>query len=171
MRRIPLAAIGCLAIIPGVTAFGQQNIGCGPAEIKFESHLADIQASPGPVPGKALVYFDENDAGDVSAAPPLTRVGIDGQWVGAMQEVSWIYAYVEPRSHQLCANWQTSWQTAWPTTTRSLLFTAQPGGVYYFEVKYEKVAGEVEMHLKMLDSDQGPKTIRKYFYGTSRLKK
>jgi hypothetical protein len=135
--------------------------------VKFDSRLADVQASPALVAGKALVYFDENDAGYVSLAPPATRVGVDGKWIGAMQEVSWFYAYVDPGPHTLCANWQTSWPPAWTKTTQTAGFEAQAGAVYYFEVRYEKISGQVHMTLQPLDGERGAKTIAKYFYCTS----
>jgi hypothetical protein len=149
----------------------EADSGCGPANVKYDSKLASQQATPEPKRVKALVYFEENNAGYVSVNPPTTRIGIDGQWVGAMQEVSWFYAYVDPGPHQLCANWQTSLPPTWTRTTQTTPFSVRAGGTYYFEVKYEEVAHQVKMELKALDPNQGAKVIRKYFYGTSQLKK
>ena len=159
----------CAVLLPAVAARAQRHAaGCGPYSVKFATHLPTRGAWPGPVAGKALVYFDEDNSGASSLSPPTTRIGIDGKWVGAMQEVSWFYTYVTPGSHTLCANWQTSWVPGWRATTQTDVFTAKAGGVYYFEAKYDEYGGQTSMRLHELDKERGNLIVtRKYFYCTS----
>lgn len=159
----------CAVLLPGIAARAQKHpAGCGPYSVKFATHLPTQGAWPGPVAGKALVYFDENDAFAGSIMPPTTRIGIDGKWVGAMQEVSWFYTYVTPGSHTLCANWQTSWVPGWKATTKTEAFTAKAGGVYYFEVQYLAESGQEYLTFHALDKKRGNLIVtRKYFYCTS----
>jgi hypothetical protein len=166
--------VSCVLLISASPLCAQRveaDSACGLANVIYDSKLANQQARPEPKPDEALVYFEENNAGYVSVNPPTTRIGIDGRWAGAMQEVSWFYAYVDPGPHHLCANWQTSLPPAWTRTTQTTPFTARAGGTYYFEVKYEDIAHQVKMELIALDPHDGARVIRKYFYCTSELLK
>ena len=57
--------------------------GCGEPKTKFEVKMEKSQHPPQTDAGKALVYFIENDSQFDSFPSPTTRMGIDGEWVGA----------------------------------------------------------------------------------------
>jgi hypothetical protein len=82
--------------------------GCGVENIKF-----DVQSNKSqhpfvkPVPGKALVYFLQDDTYFESRPRPTTRFGIDGAWVGATQSNAYFYFAIDPGEHHLCAGWQS----------------------------------------------------------------
>jgi hypothetical protein len=78
--------------------------GCGAETTKFDVQSTNTQhpfAKPGP--GKALVYFLQDDTYFESRPRPTTRFGIDGAWVGATQSNAYFYFAVDPGEHHLSA--------------------------------------------------------------------
>jgi hypothetical protein len=130
---------------------------CGPQDIRFDVKTEKGQHPAQPDPGKALVYFIEDDSDFGSFPKPTTRMGVDGEWAGATHGNSYFYVSVNPGVHHLCANWQSSVLLGKGIKTAAAHFTAEAGGVYYFEVKntYWLEHGSPGMSLKPLDSDQG----------------
>jgi len=131
--------------------------GCGSQEIKFDVQTNKAKHPVQPEPGKALVYFIENDSDFGSSPKPTTRIGIDGQWVGATHGNSWFYISVNPGVRHICANWQSSVLLGRKTKTAAAHFTAEAGGVYYFEARntFWLDHGSPSLTLNLLDSDQG----------------
>src|SRR6266404_1103969 len=66
--------------------------GCGAENTKFDVKT-DRSQHPfvKPEPGKALVYFLQDDAYFQSVPRPTTRFGLDGNWVGATQANAYFY--------------------------------------------------------------------------------
>jgi len=91
-----------------------------------------------------------------------TRVGVDGQWVGADRGNSYFAYTVTPAEHHLCVNWQGVQGHG----VASL--KAEPGKVYYFaiNVKIRQDQSGIEQHLDLaaLNEDEG-----KYLAKTSAL--
>jgi hypothetical protein len=131
--------------------------GCGDPDSKFEvrtnkgEHPAQADA------GKALVYFIEDDSEFTSHPKPITRIGIDGQWVGANHGNSFFYIAVDPGVHHLCASWQSSVILGQGHKTAAAHFTADAGSIYYFAVKnrWQLDVGTAGMKLNPVDSDEG----------------
>jgi hypothetical protein len=100
---------------------------CGPKEATFTVELVKGQPPAKPEPGKALVYFIQNETGTGFT----TRVGLDGAWVGVVQYDSYIFASVAPGEHHACA----------ATLNRRHLeaelihFTVEAGKTYYYLVR------------------------------------
>jgi hypothetical protein len=100
---------------------------CGPLKAKFVVQPAKGQPPAVPEPGKALVYFIQKETG----APFTTRVGLDGAWLGVLQNDSYIFASVGPGEHHSCS----------ATTNRKrpeaelLNFTVEAGKTYYYLVR------------------------------------
>jgi hypothetical protein len=99
---------------------------CGPLDAKFVVEQAKGQPPTAPEPGKALVYFIQKQ----NAPAFTTRVGLDGAWVGVIEQDSYIFASVTPGKHHACA----------ATLNRKrrevelLNFTVESGKTYYYLV-------------------------------------
>lgn len=109
--------------------------GCGAEDTKFDAKT-DCEQHPlaKPEPGKALVYFLQDDSNFQSRPRPTTRFGLDGNWVGATQSNSYFYISVDPGEHHLCAGWQSFVGFNVAQKSAAAHFTAEAGGVYFFVV-------------------------------------
>jgi hypothetical protein len=90
-----------------------------------------------------------------------TRVGMDGAWMGANKGDSYFTLSVPPGEHHLCVDWQANFG---PTKEKySLLsFTAEAGGVYYFQAKVTVIseAAERSLILTRLSEDEGKYRVK-----------
>jgi len=82
--------------------------GCAKDDVKFEVKT-DKRQHPfaKPDPGKAIVYFLQDDTEFLSVPRPTTRFSLDGAWIGATHTSSYFYVAVDPGQHHLCAGWQS----------------------------------------------------------------
>lgn len=83
--------------------------GCGPTNMQFNvktdsTHHAVNQ----PEPGHALVYVIVQGKPEGGEARVTTRVGLDGNWVGASHGASYLSFPVIPGDHHVCTDWQSS---------------------------------------------------------------
>jgi hypothetical protein len=125
-----------------------------------------------PDPGKALVYFLEDDTGYEAAPKPTTRIGVDGQWVGATHGNSYLYFALDPGVHHLCASWQKAVALFQGRKTAAAHFTAEAGHIYYFLAKNIWTRdGPTDMSLDPVDSDEGQLLANKFAFSASRPKK
>jgi len=147
--------------------------GCGEPKIKFEVKTDKSQHPAQADAGKALVYFIENDSQFDSFPSPTTRMGVDGDWVGATHGNSYFYSSVSPGVHHLCASWQRAVLALQGRQTAAAHFTAAAGGVYYFEVKniWHRDHGAGDISLRPLDSDEGQLLANKSLFSTFQPKK
>lgn len=82
-----------------------------------------------------------------------TRVGIDGRWIGAACQGTYVRANIEPGEHHLCTSLPGS-KTAKYTALRT--FTAEARKVYYFrEEILDPSEGVTTVHLDTIDQDEG----------------
>jgi hypothetical protein len=143
--------------------------GCGPADAKF-SVKADKGQHPAaePGPGKAIVYFVEDDTHFQSTPKPTTRIGLDGAWIGANHGNSYFSFSVDPGEHHLCASWQSFIGPGSRNKSAAAHFTAEAGSVYYFRVENtwlrEVMIPGIE--LAPLDSDEGQLLASKFAFST-----
>ena len=90
----------------------QMQAGCGPDQAKFEvQRHAHLHPTGTPESGKALVYVfgdSELDNTAIHIGGLITRVGVDGAWVGAYEHKSYTYFSVNPGEHRLCTSQQSS---------------------------------------------------------------
>jgi hypothetical protein len=107
--------------------------GCGPANQKF-----DVKTEKGqhpvtqPEPVKAIIYVIQDDTSFESHPRPITRVGVDGSWVGAMRSNSYLQTSIEPGEHHLCASWQSFVGIGMGMKVAALHFTAESGKIILF---------------------------------------
>ncbi|MGA3194313.1 MAG: hypothetical protein ABSD39_04865 [Terriglobales bacterium] len=148
--------------------------GCGPIDIHFQVK-ADQNRHPTiqPDAGKAVLYFLQDDAEYLTRPRPTTRMGIDGEWVGATKSNSYFYVLIAPGEHHLCASWQSSGGAITPKDTAAAHFTADPGGVYFFRARdfWARDIGTAHVELLPLDSDEAPLLVGKFSFSTSTPKK
>jgi hypothetical protein len=143
---------------------------CGAPESRFEVRTDSGQHSAQPEPGKALVYFIQDDSDFASRPRPTARVAIDGHWVGATHGDSYFYFSVDPGVHHLCASWQDAEETS--HNTAAAHFTAEAKGVYYFAAKdSSRYRWPAFITLNLLDSDEGELLVNEFEFSASRLKK
>jgi len=131
---------------------------CGDMAARFELKQSTAQKQPAPDAGKALVYFIEEDL-NTQIITHTSRVGIDGKWMGATHGSSYSYFTIEPGVHHLCATTQIGRSTE-DGLTALAHFTAESGGVYYFEMKNVSMMSGPRNYtndatLTPLDSDEG----------------
>jgi hypothetical protein len=132
--------------------------GCGKDDVKFDVKTEKSQHPfAKPEPGKALVYFLQDDTDFLSSPRPTTRFGLDGTWIGATHSSSYFYVYVEPGVHHLCA----------------AQFNADADGIYFFVVRNHAMQEKVPagMKLRTLDPDEAQLLMSQYAFSTSRAKK
>lgn len=149
--------------------------GCGDPATKFEVKTTLVHQPVQPQPGKALVFFIQNDTNFNSFPKPTTRVGIDGKWVGATHRDSFLYFFVDPGVHHLCTSWQRQVITWRGLQNAAAHFTAEAGGAYYFQVKDTFLRGEggqmiIDVTLAPLDSDEGQLLANQFSLATSHPK-
>jgi len=139
-----------IVLLLAASAFAQKPSGvatpaCGPKDASFDVMLHKAQHTLAqPEPGKALVYF-------IQEKGAVSRIGVDGAWVGANKNSSYFAVSVEPGEHHLCA----SVQSFRGRPVGLLHFTAEAGMVYYFSVRV--IFGEATnpyLFLGAVDSDQ-----------------
>lgn len=112
----------------------QAGPGCGPDNVKFDVKTTTRpQPAPASQPGKALVYFLQDEMKYRSSPRPTTRFGIDGTWVGATHANSYFWIFVNAGEHHVCASWQTQVTVNYgdPRSTAAGHFNFEPGKSYF----------------------------------------
>lgn len=159
------------------TALAQKNAtpaasapGCGAADIKFAIKTDKAQhPAAQPEKNKAMIYFIEDDSSFESRPLPTTRLGVDGEWVGANRGDSYFYVSVDPGEHHLCASWQSFVAFGAHETSAAAHFTAEPGQTYYFRVRntWLREHGVTHVELTPLDSDEGQLLTSRFAFSDS----
>lgn len=140
-----------LIAVLALPAFSQDSsstgTACGPEKTQFEVKT-DKHGHPKAAadPDKAVVYVFERVWLDADAVPvnlATIRIGIDGRWVGANHGNSYFSFAVDPGSHAVCADWQSSWvRISRPGSSANLAsaasLTAEAGRVYYFQADVDE---------------------------------
>ena len=137
---------------------------CCPAGVNFRVRRTATPPAVQAEPGSALVYFVAEDEG--SLVEHTILAGVDGHWVGATHGNSWFYFRITPGAHHLCALANPGGDAL-----KALVhFTAEAGGVYYFEARdiTHYRADWTEMTLLPLDSDEGQYLISTKEFGAAK---
>jgi hypothetical protein len=136
-------------------AIAASETACGPNNVKFDAK-EDATQHPVPQPesDKALVYVIQDIGEEPCTGCALTRVGLDGAWVGANQGSSYFFFSAEPGEHHVCVNWQSRFE--WRSRAFGMAnFTAETGQVYYFRVRIFASRSIYYFDLDPINSDQG----------------
>jgi len=135
-------------------AFGPLD-SCGAKDVSFQINKQKVDgASPSSSPDKPKVVFVQRNERCIGCS--VTRVGIDGAWVGANKGDSYFAVAIEPGEHHVCANWGAPLaRTESKIELTDLL--AEAGRVYYFEIAVQSYGQDSapQMKLKRLSSDEG----------------
>ncbi len=171
MKCLLALAIVCF-VIPAfaqVTAKYQSPIAaaeaaCGPKNVRFEVKMGATDP-PQAEPGKALVFVIE-DLGQCpdcnnGVSNAVTKVGMDGAWVGANQGNSYFFFAATPGEHHLCINWQSRLEVR-SRAFAMANFTAEEGKVYYFRERVFPGEHDYSFDLDPVNTDEG-----KYLVATS----
>jgi hypothetical protein len=158
-----------VVILLATSAFAQnpapivQNA-CGPEKTRFEVTLDPTKHTLAqPEAERATVYFIQDEPGtSVTRVGTVTRIGMDGAWIGAAKRSSWFSVSVPAGEHHFCVNHQTH---VLAKATELVHLTAQTGKTYYFRVRYippPEAAGYTNLLLDRPDSDQALRLIASY---------
>jgi hypothetical protein len=166
------------------SAIAAAQSACGPKQVKFDAKQDSSQhPTPQPDPDKALVYVIEDlgecldcyarytlydIASDVSGA--VTKVGIDGSWIGANKANSYLFFSTTPGEHHLCANWQSSLEDR-AHAFALFGFTAEAGKTYYFRLRLFPGYAAFSFDLGMVNNDEGKFLVASSPYSVSHAKK
>jgi hypothetical protein len=106
-----------------------------------------------PAPGKATLYIVEfyglGDTGRMNR--PLLKHGLDGEWIGATQGITYVSASIAPGEHHLCSMWQEH-GNPWHNTSL-YNFHADAGKRYFFRAQIDDKAYYVD--LQPVSDDEG----------------
>ena len=150
MKTLPLALLLTLTLPASAqTADAIYHQACGPADTSFQ--LQHVPATPptAPEPGKALVFFIQEQSG----MNFMTRIGLDGAWAGVVEGDSYITTSVTPGEHHVCA---ATMGRKHPKA-EFLHFTAEPGKIYYYLVRAtaaDRGEGFFSMPIGPVDRDE-----------------
>jgi hypothetical protein len=166
-RQLLFLASALLLLATTIIAQDNESSGapaCGPSDLKFDVTTKKGDHPTQPEPGKALLYFIQDDSAFQKRPRPTTRLGMDGEWLGATHANSYAYFSVTPGIHHLCASWQPTDIDEGMAATH---FIAEAGGVYYFRVKDHLTT----MSFHLVDSDEGLFQVSNFTLSTSHPKK
>jgi hypothetical protein len=166
-----LVLFAACAVAQDQSAIAAAEAGCGSKDARFDAK-EDATQHPVPQPesGRALVYVVQ-ELGEVQCKGcALTRVGVDGNWVGANQGSSYFFFRVDPGEHHLCVNWQS--RLEWRSRAFALAnFTAEPGKTYYFRTRLFATRTDYVFDLDLVNTDQGKFLVASSAFSVSHVKK
>lgn len=147
--------------------------GCGPLKEQYRVKVDKTKhAVMQPEAGKALVYViveeyprpqDWTYVGNIT-----TRVGLDGNWVGANYGESYVSFAVEPGEHHLCADWQSVLKSR-QRLSDAMDLAAEAGKTYFYRAKLwsgnpesqQRPGHDPDLRLMEMDASQGMLMVSK----------
>ncbi len=146
----------CLFFVSGAQAWATVlPDSCGDDKVKFDVTTQKSKlASPPPDPNKASLIFVQRVGSCIGCS--MTRVGLDGAWVGVDKGNSYFAVTVPPGVHHVCA----SWEAPLATMENKIGLTevlAEAGQKYYFEIEVGPPSHDNApvMRLKSVSGDMG----------------
>jgi hypothetical protein len=134
---------------------------CGNFDVIMAVELdASQHTIAGADPNKARIYFIQDTGLVTTIAYPTTKIGIDGQWVGANKKDSYFSISVEPGEHHLCAGIQSAFIRK---EIELAHLKAEAGKVYYYRTRIVMSnSGPEYLGLMLVDSDEAQYLIESY---------
>jgi Protein of unknown function (DUF2846) len=138
------------------SAISAAESACGPKGVNFDVKDDNSQHTVGqPEAGKALVYVIQDiGAPNCVGGCLTTKIAVDGAWVGANHQNSYLSFAADPGEHHLCATWQSHFARM-SRVTGLAHFTAEAGKVYFFRNRILGGTGPTFFDIEPIDSDQG----------------
>jgi hypothetical protein len=144
---------------------------CGAAKVKYDARQdASQHPAPQPYPYKALVYVIQEIGELKCSGCALTKVGLDGAWVGANQGSSYFFFSVEPGDHHVCLNWQSRFSTKSHAYAFANL-TVEAGKTYYFRARIFPGHYDYSFDLDPINSDEGKYLVASSVFSVSNPRK
>jgi hypothetical protein len=142
MRKYMVLAFFASALLLASSLHGQDPsdsraaAGCGPAKVQFLIKTEKTpRVSAQPEPGKALIYVFSEYVSDPQYQPGghiTIRVGMDGNWMGASYQSSFLVFNIEPGAHRFCSDVQSIFASKNLNTTTTL--NAEANKIYYYRL-------------------------------------
>jgi hypothetical protein len=134
---------------------------CGDRNVDVSVSLDEkIHDAGAPQPDKALVYFIQETGQTFNLFYPTTKVGVDGEWVGANKKNSYFSFFVAPGEHHFCVAIQSSIVTESAELSH---FKAEAGKVYYFRTRISMGESAPQyLSVDPVDSDQAEFLIESF---------
>lgn len=132
---------------------------CGERKSQFDVHTT--KAGTNVEPGKSQLYVVELAERAFLFDPRkiTIRIGIDGEWVGAVKGThTYMAVAVSPGEHHICAERQ-SVQGSMEREAGFINFTAEPDKRYYFRARFTEHSG---VNLEQINEDEGRFLISSY---------
>ena len=157
----------CASLFTAVQAQGAKVIlpkACGDDNVRFDVSTQKGQPPPAaPEAGKAqLVFIETMEKGGytcIGHCPEfVTRVGLNGAWIGANKGNSFFAYTVDPGEYHLCVDWQSA-RGKLRRKVGMDAFILDPGTVYYYQVKVKSIMmsdtySELDLKLVALSQDE-----------------
>jgi hypothetical protein len=174
MKPSPGILLLCVSLVSTVQAWALPD-SCGRDDAQFKVTTEASQPLPVPASGKAqIVFLETEDTAGMVLSGVITRLGVDGAWVGATKGNSYFALSVVPGQHHLCANWPADFSTEWARTGLDSL-NAKPGKVYYYRIKIRHIrtreADEHSLDLTPVNEDEGKYLVNSLDLATATAKK
>ena len=174
-RCLAMSLLSCLCVhAQDLRQTDPAKAACGAPDDQFKTEWVK-PASTTPQPGKALVYFIQTGATVavpcVGRCGPVTKLGMDGAWLGAVEGSSFLMASVTPGAHHLCSNWQSHIKKLSDLVALHG-FNAETGRSYYFGIDVTDGGreGSYNLSIGLLDEDEGRMLVSAYPYSQSTKK-
>lgn len=160
---VVLLLLSTFALAQDPTAMSAAQTACGPSATNYDAKRDYTQhPTPQPEEGKAMVYLVQDIGVNRCLGSCITtRVGMDGNWVGANEHNSYFSFSVDPGEHHLCVNRQSHFKIASQMVALAH-FTAESGKTYYFRARTHGSQTEAFLDLDPIDSDQGRLFVASY---------
>lgn len=140
---------------------------CGPKDVKYDAKQDATQhPTPEAAADKALVYVVQEMGEEQCKGCALTKVGLDGVWVGANQGSSYFSFAADPGERHLCLNWQSRIEEL-ARAVALANFTAEAGKVYYFRARIFPGHADFSFDLDMINSDEGKLLVARSKFSNS----
>jgi hypothetical protein len=136
----------CCATLPGACGDNSAKL-----DVLTQNHPATL---PAPNPNSATLVFVQRNIRCIGCS--ISRVGLDGAWIGADKGNSYFSFAAAPGVHHVCAYWDAPLAKL-EDKVGLTDFTAQAGQIYYFEIEVALRGPEdaPTMRLKPLSPDMG----------------
>jgi hypothetical protein len=160
-----LTVLACAGTLHGQSAASQPLLSpfkapaalaaCGPKKTRFAVKLDHHPFTPSPPPpGLARVYLITETQAIPLVHTPITKIGVDGHWIGANKVASYLTLNVSPGSHVFCATiaGHGLFRVREPASVALVHLDAQSGHTYYLW-NYSMGAGDA-FTFTPINSDQ-----------------
>jgi hypothetical protein len=155
-----IVLLSCFAVGQDKAAISAAEAACGPRDVGFDVTAEESQhPTPTPEDGKAVIYVVQESNGS-------TRVGGDGQWLGALKARTYFSASLDPGEHHLCAIYHLS---SWSFVSLHDL-KAEVGETYYFVANLVGGVFAGEFALRQVNPDEGKYLVAKAKFSVSHPK-